>query len=371
MKIAVGMDLHSKMAAVHAVYAGNGEAKEKDDEFLKAFNKDFAVSGSSPSDMKMLAERLRGHDAHVLIENSTKSHETYWVLRHSGLNVTVAVAADLYRITKSVRKTDRNDSIELAGYMRRRLNGENEFAECYMPSLEWMMKRELCRTVFWEKLHLADLKRRTRAHLLLHGKTLSREYSDIFCLKAMEETDRMKDPCLRINNSEARSIKKRTDQEAKLIETVFNGNKMFDLIRSVPGFGLVSSAYLTSMIIDTDRFPSKERFAAYFGIVPKMRASANSNPNCSTTHRGDADARRLICQAAMVHIRVTDSIVAKMYHRLKGRGKAHKEALVACGRKLMTIVWSVIKSGRPFTVDTDVLKKADEEEEIVEEQEEF
>jgi len=368
MKIAVGMDLHSKMAAVYAVYAGGGEANEKENEILSALNRDFAVSGSSPNDMKMLAERLKGHDAHVLIENSTKSHETYWVLTHLGAKVIVAVAADLYRITKSVKKTDRNDSIELAGYMRRRMNGENEFAECYMPTLDWMLKRELCRTVFWEKLHLADLKRRTRAHLLLHGITLSREYSDIFCVKAMEETERTKDPCLRINNSEARSIKKRTDQEAKLIEAMFNGNNMFDLIRSIPGFGLVSSAYLTSMIINMGRFPSKEKFTAYFGIVPKMRSSAGSNPNCATTHRGDEDARRLICQAAMVHVRVTDSVVSRMYHRLRKNGKAHKEALVACGRKLMTVVWSVLKNGKPFTEDGGILARAAEEEEIVEEE---
>jgi len=368
MKIAIGMDLHSKMAAVHAVYAGGGEVKEKEKAFLNGLNKDFAVSGSSPADMKKLAERLRGHDAHILIENSTKSHETYWVLTHTGINVVVAVAADLYRITKSVKKTDRNDSIELAGYMRRRLNGENEFSECFMPPLEWMLKRELCRTIFWEKLHLANLKRRTRAHILLHGITLSREYPDIFCIKAMEETDRLKDPCLRINNSEARSIKKRTDQEARLIETMFKNNTMFSLIHSIPGFGLVSSAYLTSMIIDIERFPSKEKFTAYFDIVPKMRSSASSNPNCSTTHRGDEDARRLICQAAMVHIRVTDSVVSHMYHRLRKNGKAHKEALVACGRKLMTVVWSVLKNGRPFTEDPNILTKAAAEEEKVEEE---
>jgi hypothetical protein len=39
----------------------------------------------------------------------------------------------LYRITRSVKKTDRNDPIELTGYMRRGLNGEGEFAECFIP----------------------------------------------------------------------------------------------------------------------------------------------------------------------------------------------------------------------------------------------
>lgn len=368
-RVAVGIDLHSKKAVAYATYAGPGEPDERTEGFLNDFNRDFADTGSSPQEMKTMADRLRGYDAHILIENSTKTHETYWVLTNAGCRVTVAFAGDLYRITKSVRKTDKNDSIELSGYMRRRMNGETEFAECYMPPLEWMMKRELCRTVFWEKAHLADLKRRTRAHLLLHGIVLSRDYSDIFCMKAVEEMSRLKDPCLRINISEAQSIKKRSLEEGRLIEATFHGSRMYELIHSIPGFGSVSAAYLTSMIIDLNRFGSKDRLAAYFGLVPKMRESADHSPNCSTTHRGDEEARRLLTQAAMVHVRVTpDSVVTKMYERLRARGMAHKEALVASSRKLATVVYAVIRNDMPFTTDPEMMEITEEEEERVEEE---
>ncbi len=110
----------------------------------------------------------------------------------------MAQARDLYRITKSVRKYDNNDSMELAFYMRRRLYGENEFAECVIPTHDWMMRREICRTVTKEKLHLANLKRRARSHMLLHGIKLSREYRDIFSKKAIQEMERSDDICLRI-----------------------------------------------------------------------------------------------------------------------------------------------------------------------------
>lgn len=369
MKIAIGMDLHKKTAVCYAVYAGEGEPKEKHKEFLEDFNKKFRTQRSEPEDMARIAAGLRGHDAYILLENSTKTYETYWVLTNAGCNVIVAQAQDLYRITKSVKKTDKNDSMELAAYMRRYLSGEREFAVCTMPPKEWMIRREVCRVIFSEKLHLADLKRRARAHMLLHGIRLSREYQDIFSKKAMEEMIHTKDPCLLIFVSEAKAIKSRTDQEARLVAQMFNGIKMYDLIYSIPGFGSISAAYLTSLIIDTERFETSKKFTAYFGIVPKMRESGDTSHRCATTHRGDESARRLLCQAAFVHANnVENSVVTRMYNRLRGRGMAHKEAQVASARKLLTVVWSVLKSDVPYTDDEGLLARAAEKEMMLEEE---
>jgi transposase len=229
-----------------------------------------------------------------------------------------------------------------------------------------MMRREICRVVFNEKLHLADLKKRTRMHMLLHGIKLSREYSDIFSKKAMEELKNTRDPCLLIFVSEARSIKSRTDEEAKLIQQLFGNIEIYDLILGIPGFGSVSAAYLASLIIDIGRFRTCNEFTAYFGIVPKMRESAESSHRCATTHRGDEAARRLLCQAAFVHSNtVENSVVTLMYNRLRNRGVAHREAQVACARKLLTVVWSVLKNKLPYTDGEGLLARASEMEDCL------
>lgn len=51
--------------------------------------------------------------------------------------------------------------------------------------------------------------------------------------------------------------------------------RTYELIRRVPGFGSVSAAYPTPLIIDIERFRNRNAFTAYFGIVPKMRESAD------------------------------------------------------------------------------------------------
>jgi len=364
MIIAVGMDTHAKRSSAYAVYVGIGETPGRHEKFLREFNREFEDFPSTCKWLEKMAAFVSKHECHVLIENSTKSHDVYWILKGLGIDVTVAQAQDLYRITKSVKKTDRNDSIELAGYLRRRLNGENEFAECFIPSPEWMTKREMCRGISNEKEYLADTKRRIRAHLLLHGIHLSTNYGDITCDKALMELASIKDPYLMLQIKFAADAKKRVDMGEKTLLYMFSEDPMYKLINSIPGFGVLSSAYFTSLIVDIDRFPTREQFAASFGIVPRMRSSADSNPRCSTTHRGDDLARYLLMFCVLSHVKhVEDSVVAKMYRRLVANGKPKREALVAAGRKLMTVVWSVLKNNRPYTIDLGLLRMAMETEE--------
>jgi transposase len=361
MRIGVGMDLHSKKSTAHAVYAGAGETPERYQKFIDSFNGEFLSFPSTYEGMKHMVDFLGDNEYEVLIENSSKTHETYWILTNMGCKVTVAFAADLYRITKSVKKTDRNDSIELAGYMRRRMNGEREFSECYIPSPEWMLRREMCRAYLSDGEHLADLKRRIRSHLLVHGLKLDREYSDITSPKARESMRRLNDPCLAVLNSDVKATKERRKLTEKAIADLFKNERNYYLIGTIPGFATVSSAYISSLVIDVSRFRTAGNFTAYFGVVPKMSASADSNPRCSTTHRGDEDLRKMLSMCTLVHIQcVEDSVVTQMYKRLKAAGKPHKEALTAASRKMLVVIYSVLRSGRRYTDDQELLATARE-----------
>ena len=364
MKIAIGMDVHAKKTSAYAVYAGIGEVSDRHADLLNSFNKEFGSFPSTGDGMKRMAAFMSRHECYALMENSTKTHEIYWILKGLGISAIVAQANDLYRITKSVKKTDRNDSIELAGYMRRKLNGEREFSECFIPSTEWMTKREMCRGLSNENRYLKDTKLRIRAHLLLHGIHLSKEYSDITSGKALRELERFKDPYLMMQIRFARDAHERIKMMEKTVRYMFSGNRMYELLYSIPGIGVLTAAYLTSLIVDIRRFQSSSQFTASFGVVPKMRDSAESSPNCSTTHRGDELARDLLKQCVSSHKNcVEDSVVTKMYHRLVKNGKAKTEALIAAVRKFLTVIWSVLKNDEPYTCDPDILRMTREAEE--------
>jgi transposase len=368
MIAAVGIDVHKKTSSAYIVYAGRGEEKDKHTKFLDEFNKEFRDFPSTPERYKAMIAFVRGHECNVLIENSTKAHEVYWILRNGGMNVTAAHSTDLYRITKSVKKTDHHDSVELAGYMRRKLNGEIEFSECFIPSQEWMLKREMCRGVLAEKTYLANTKKRIRSHLLLHGISLRKEYDDITNRMAMAEMNLINDPYLRMLVRFAAAAKDRVSMGERTIEQMFCRDDICGLIDSITGFGHTSAAYMSSLIVDLGRFRTSKEFTASFGVVPRMRSSGESNPNCSTTHRGDDLMRKRLMDCVRAHIRFAkDSVVTMLYNRLVGNGKSKREAQVAASRKLLTVVWSVLRSGRPYSSDPEALKGAREMEGLSEE----
>jgi len=361
MIMGVGIDVHKATSSAYAVYAGKGIEKERHVKFLGEFNKEFRDFDSTPENYERLMAFVRVHECNVLIENSTKAHEVYWIFRNGGINVIVAHSTDLYRITRSHKKTDHHDSAELAGYMRRKLNGEVEFSESFIPSPEWMMKREVCRGALYEKTYLANVKRKIRSHLLLHGIKLRMEYRDITTRTALAEMGTIDDPYLRMLVRFAEDAKKRVFMAENTIRTMFSGDSICGLIDSVVGFSHTAAAYMSSLIVDFERFRSRSEFTASFGVVPRMRSSGASNPNCSTTHRGDELMRKRLIECTRAHIKFAkDSVVTVMYNRLINNGKPKKEALVAAARKLLTVVWSVLKSGEPYSSDPESLKGARE-----------
>lgn len=352
MKIAVGMDLHARKSTAFAVPA-NASIEMKTDEhtFLDNFNKEFSSFPSNEEGMSAMVGFLKGNDTHILVENSSKTHEIYWILKDLGMNVTVAFAADLYRITKSNKKTDRHDAIELAGYMRRKLNGEIEFRTSFMPSREWLMKRELCRTLYDESSFLSDTRRQIRSHMLLHG--ITHQASDIVGASSLKYLGSLGDPVLNSLTIRASESKKRMRSLEKEIHKQFEDDALYNLLRTIDGVGQVIAAYIAGLTIDIERFHNAKEFSAFFGLVPRMRESADSSPRCHITKRGDDVAREMIFQAALWHIcHDTDgkSGITRAFRRLHGGGKgmAFKKAMTASSRKMAELMFAVMKSGRPY-----------------------
>lgn len=358
MKLAVGIDVHKELCAAHATGGSAHKVTSKQQYFIDRFNSQFERFPSDSRGMYSLCQFLKGHEVHILIENSTKSHDIYWMLKGMGMEVIVAHATDLKNITQSMRKNDSNDARELAHYMRRRLLGENEFHESYIPSREGLVKRELCRFVLNDRTQLTAVKLQIRSHLLIRGKDLSREYSDVTCQGAKDELLRSKDIVLMLDAKKADMIQQRILFTEKTMRSMFLDDPVFEIVFSIPGFGILSAAYVACMGDDFSRFENGRMYAASIGLIPKQDESADKGKECGITRRGDADLRRLISQATFVHVTHTDSFISQKYKRLKSRGKKHNEALVACSNSMCRMIWKMVTSGRKYVADPELLAQA-------------
>lgn len=357
MKIAIGIDVHKKNCAAFAVRKDNRKDKTG---FLETINTELRRFRSNAEGFRRFEEVVgHDHEVHILIENSTKTHEVYWILKNMGYDVIVAHTPDLYRITKSNRKNDDHDAMELAHYMRRRLNGENEFQESFIPTREQMRLRSLCRFLADRKNELTVTKKQVRAYTLLNGIYDLDGYQDVGSCYAIKKLGTMDDQMPRLFAESMNQTRKLIGFTEKVIRQEFGDDRMFEILFSIPGFGLHTASYIASIVIDIGRFETKEGFSSYFGVRPSQRDSADSQKNGHISHRGDELARRLAYQATFVHIfNCPDSFISKKYHRLVARGKHHREAVIACTNSMLMMVHTLLRENRLYKCDPKELAKA-------------
>lgn len=349
--LAIGMDVHSSKITAHAVPLYKDDIESS--AFAEDFNTIFRKFSADRPGLTYLAGKIRNEEHCILIENSTKTHEVYWILTDLGCTVMVAYSTDLFRITKSVKKTDEHDCVELAHYMRRRLMGEIEFAECLIVDRKWINRRQLCRIYAAESEQLSDTRRQIRSFMLLRGMNMTNLTRDIVSKTNLKNLEMNADDSMRILIDRARTSKNRMDCCIDAIKKEFKDENIYRLLMSIPGFGPITSAYVSSMIIDIGRFDTPNQFSAYFGIIPKSRESGDSAPSCGITRRGDETLRKMILQATFVHIKNDKdktSPVSQMYERLRSRGLAHKKSITAAANKMTKIIYRMLKDGIEYKV---------------------
>jgi len=114
------------------------------------------------------------------------------------------------------------------------------------------------------------------------------------------------------------------------------------LLRSVPGVGPTVAAVLLAEMPELGRLDRRQA-AALVGVAPLNRDSGQYRGRRSVWG-GRAQVRATLYMAALVATR-WNPVVKNCYQRLLTSGKAKKVALVACMRKLLTILNAMLRDG--------------------------
>jgi len=113
-----------------------------------------------------------------------------------------------------------------------------------------------------------------------------------------------------------------------------------DLLRSVPGVGPVLCTTLLAGLPELGRLNRRE-IAALVGVAPLNHDSGTMRGR-RTVWGGRAHLRAALYMGTLVGVRY-NPVLRTLYRRLLERGKAKKVALVACMRKLITILNAMLK----------------------------
>jgi len=152
----------------------------------------------------------------------------------------------------------------------------------------------------------------------------------------------------RLQTKSIHTIIKALDKEIKALDAEIDRrlDKHFrdklDLLKGFKGVGPTTQAVLMSMLPELGH-ADRHGIGKLVGVAPLARDSGTMRGKRSCWG-GRADVRTVLYMATISAVRHNPTIHS-FYQRLKAAGKPSKVALVACMRKLLTIINAILKSG--------------------------
>jgi transposase len=119
-----------------------------------------------------------------------------------------------------------------------------------------------------------------------------------------------------------------------------------NLLRGVPGIGPVTCATLLADLPELGRL-SRRQIAKLAGVAPLARNSGTLRGR-RTVWGGRAKVRTMLYMATLSAVRY-NPVLRAFHGRLRVAGKPNKLALVACMRKLLTILNAMLKHRTPWS----------------------
>ncbi len=144
---------------------------------------------------------------------------------------------------------------------------------------------------------------------------------------------------IRSLNHSIGELEKVIDREGKKLKG--HGN-----LTSIKGIGSMGASILLSVIGDVRDFSDEGRLASYFGIVPRVHNSNETERSGPITKRGSKLGRTALVQCALIAKRYSPYL-ENYYERIRNR-RGTGRAIIALARKLLGIIYHTLKNNWVF-----------------------
>jgi transposase len=257
----------------------------------------------------------------------------------------VAVDPNQFRvISHSVKKTDPNDARNLALYLEKDL-----LPEVRMKDKTQAQLASLTQTRDTLVKLRTSLKNKINNILSAHGINLAKEaLSSEKTLGGVLELsfDAMVQLELRVIVEQIRGLNKSIAELEKTIGEEGSKLEGHKNLTSIKGIGPLSGSILLSVIGDIQDFENEGKLASYFGIVPRISNSNETEHAGRITKRGSKLGRTTLVQCALIAQRYSPYL-RRFYERIKAKKGAGK-AIIALARKFLGIIYRTLTNGWIF-----------------------
>jgi transposase len=126
-------------------------------------------------------------------------------------------------------------------------------------------------------------------------------------------------------------------------------NEQDSLLTTITGISKEAAIVLEAYIGDVNRFPDAKKMVAYFGMNPVVNQSGKRTQRASYLEKkGSGVVRHKLYMAVLQIVRLKEGALYKYYARLVARGKPKLVAVAATMRKLLVIIYAMLKNRQPF-----------------------
>lgn len=276
----------------------------------------------------------------LAVEATGNSNYFYDQLVDSVKEIVVVAPGQFDVIRRSVSKTDKNDARALAFFLskgmlpraRIKKKGHREVASL-VETRDRMVK---LRTVLLNKIHgllnAQGIKLKKESLSSRKGLQRALDYKiDVVAHMEIEIIVEQIDP---LNKSIGR-LEDVINEQAKKLEG-------YDNMISIKGIGEKSAAILLSVIGDVNEFATENKLAAYFGLVPRVSNSNETERSGRITKRGSKIGRTTLVQCALIAKKYSDYL-KKFYERIKAK-RGGAKAIIATAKKLLSVIYHTLKN---------------------------
>jgi transposase len=247
-------------------------------------------------------------------------------------------------ISHSVKKTDPNDARNLALYLAKGLLPEvrmKQKPQAEVASLTQTRDRLV-------KLRTA-LKNKVNNLLSARGIELDKEAvaSEKGLTAVLQyRVEGLAQIELEIIVEQIRSLNQSVARLHQVIEEAAKKLPGYSNVTSIKGIGSLGAGVLLSVIGEVKDFPEEGKLASYFGIVPRIQNSNETEHSGRITKRGTKLGRTTLVQCALIAKRYSPYL-QRFYERIRTRRGTGK-AIIALARKFLGIIYHTLKNNWIF-----------------------
>jgi transposase len=293
-------------------------------------------------DLTKFVKKL-GRNDEVAVEITSNTRLFYDAVAPQVARVTVVDTNQFRVISQSVKKTDLNDARLLSLYLSKGL-----LPEVRMKDKELAQLASLTQTRDTLVKQRSALKTKVNNILSARGFNLAKEALSSEKLREVMELpfDEIVRIELRVIVEQIRSLNKSITELDKTIGEEGSKLEGHKSLSSITGIGKITSAILLSVIGDVNDFADEGRLASYFGIVPRVSNSNETERSGRIHKRGTKLGRTALVQSALVAANYSPYL-KRFYEQVKARRGAGK-AIIALARKFLGIIYRTLKNNWVF-----------------------